>query len=69
MKCPNCGDKKMIIIFKGRGLRQCACPECNRTEQVEEEKPQRVFCTWCRGTYVYHNKPCTECREGVQELE
>ncbi len=33
------------------------------------EKPQRVFCTWCRGTSIYHNKPCSECKDGVQEFE
>ncbi len=34
-----------------------------------KEEPQRVFCTWCRGTNIYHNKPCSECKDGVQELE
>ncbi len=35
----------------------------------DEEKPLRIFCTWCRGTGIYHNKPCSECKDGVQEFE
>ncbi len=66
MKCPNCEGEKKIIEFKGRGLRQCACSECDGTGQVEdlicpqcngsgEGMHDGTVCSFCHGTGVEQN--------------